>query len=67
MEKTFGQEYIQYKNKVSLIIPYLKLNVKLFSRIISERKTRLLAYTILYILLLTICYCLIDPYVVMYR
>ena len=67
LEKTFGQEYIQYKSKVPFIIPCLKLNVKLSSRIVSGRKTRLLAYTILYILLLLACYYTLDPYVVMYR
>ncbi|MFB0504734.1 MAG: isoprenylcysteine carboxylmethyltransferase family protein [Candidatus Bathyarchaeia archaeon] len=67
LEKTFGQKYIQYKSKVSFIIPCLKLDAKLFSRIVSERKIRLLAYTIVYVSLLVACYHIIDPYVVMYR
>jgi protein-S-isoprenylcysteine O-methyltransferase Ste14 len=67
LEKKFGQEYIHYKNKVSFMIPCLRLNNKLFSNIVRKRKIRLLAYTLLYVFLLTSCYYILDPHVVMYR
>lgn len=67
LEKTFGQEYLQYKSKVSFIIPYLKLKSKHMAKIWSERRVRLLVYTVLYILLLISFYYIIDPYIVMYR
>ena len=67
LEKTFGQEYLQYKSKVSFIIPYLRVNTKPLAEIASKRKARLQVYTVLYILLLISFYYIIDPYVVMYR
>ncbi|MEM2937490.1 MAG: DUF1295 domain-containing protein [Candidatus Bathyarchaeia archaeon] len=67
LEKAFSQEYIQYKSKVPFMIPRLKLRMKLFSGIASKKKTRILAYTLMYVLLLVFCYYILNPYIVMYR
>ncbi|MEM3601867.1 MAG: isoprenylcysteine carboxylmethyltransferase family protein [Candidatus Bathyarchaeia archaeon] len=67
MEKIFGKEYENYKNSVPLIMPYIKLNFKPVSTIASKRKIRLLAYTVLYLLLLTTFYYILEPYIVVYR
>ncbi len=65
LERTFGQEYLEYKSKVPLIVPYLKL--KLFPKIASKRKIRILAYTLTYVTLLIALYHFLNPYVIMYR
>ncbi len=67
MEKKFGKEYEDYKSNVPLITPFLKLNFKPISNIASNRKARLLAYTAVYLLLLTAFYFIVDPYIVIYR
>jgi protein-S-isoprenylcysteine O-methyltransferase Ste14 len=66
LEKTFGKAYVQYKSRVSFIIPYLKLD-RILSKTASGRKTRLLTFTVFYVLLLIFCYYIIDPYIVLYR
>jgi len=67
LEKKFGQDYFQYKTKVPFIIPYLKLNTMFVSSTMSNRKMRLLAYTVLYILLLFAFYYTFEPYTVLFR
>lgn len=67
LEKVFGQEYLEYKSNVPFIVPYLKLKMKLFSTMATKRKTRIFTYTLLYVLSLIACYCILDPYVVIYR
>ncbi|MBS7612272.1 isoprenylcysteine carboxylmethyltransferase family protein [Candidatus Bathyarchaeota archaeon] len=67
LEKFFGQEYLQYRDRVPFIIPLLKLKMKSFSRATSSRKMRLLVYTLIYILSLVACYYILDPFIVMYR
>jgi protein-S-isoprenylcysteine O-methyltransferase Ste14 len=67
LEKAFSQEYYQYKSRVAFMIPWLKLRMKPFSTIASKREVRILAYTLIYVLLLVACYYILDPYIVMYR
>lgn len=67
LEKTFGQEYLQYKGKVPFIIPYLRLKRAIPQRIASKLETRVLVYTLIYALLLIVFYYVLNPYVVMYR
>jgi len=67
LEKTFGQDYLQYKSRVPFIIPYLKLKTKCCSKITSDRRLRILAYTSVYILSLIICYHVLNPLIVIYR
>jgi protein-S-isoprenylcysteine O-methyltransferase Ste14 len=65
LEKTFGQDYLQYKSRVPFIIPYPKPKCR--SRMASDRKLRILAYTLMYIVSLVICYHVLDPLIVVYR
>lgn len=67
LEKTFGQEYLEYKSKVPFITPYLKLKLKPFSKIASKKEMKILIYTFAYLLLILAFYRLLDPYVVMSR
>ncbi|MEM2129920.1 MAG: methyltransferase [Candidatus Bathyarchaeia archaeon] len=67
LEKKFGQNYVEYKTKVPFMLPCLKVNTRLVSNMLSNRKIRFLAYTILYVLLLFVFYFIFEPYVVLYR
>ncbi len=67
LDKKFGKEYALYKGEVPFMIPYLKVDLRPITRMTSRRNIRLLIYTALYIALLTACYCIIEPHVVLYR
>jgi protein-S-isoprenylcysteine O-methyltransferase Ste14 len=68
LTRTWGQEYVQYKDKVPFIIPYpLSIILKPFSILGTRLKLRLLIYTVAYAVLLLTFYYAIEPYVVMFR
>lgn len=64
LEKTFGREYLQYESRVPFIIPCLKFK---FFKTPSNRRMRVLLYTIAYVFSLIACYYIIDPFIVVYR
>ncbi|MGQ9550880.1 MAG: methyltransferase family protein [Candidatus Bathycorpusculaceae bacterium] len=68
LTRVWGQEYVQYKDKVPFIIPYpLSIILKPFSILKNRLKLRLLIYAVVYVVLLLILYYTIEPYVVLYR
>jgi len=67
LERTFGQEYLNYKSKTPFLMPYIKVDIKLISRMTSERKMRLISYTLTYALSLICFYYFFDAYIVIFR
>lgn len=68
LTRVWGQEYVQYKDKVPFIIPYpVSIILKPFSILKTRLKLRLLIYAVVYVVLLLILYYTIEPYVVLYR
>jgi protein-S-isoprenylcysteine O-methyltransferase Ste14 len=65
--KEFGQDYIQYRDKVPFIIPYGRIILKPIKNLKPRIGIRIASYTALYIALLFASYYIITPFLIMFR